>query len=135
MKIIRLTIVSAALAVSAPAIADEGDAANTAVAPAAEPIVLSDLQMDRVAAGDLGLPNGKVQFVGFDNAAPNVDGYFGLCNEAAGYAFCHPSLTRRSTQVLTAQAEHYKGPTGLSGVNEGAWSAAFQSPAIELLGL
>lgn len=134
MQFIKLTALGAILAMAAPAVAEDVQAEDPTAA-GAEPIVLSDMQMDTVAAGDLGLPNGKVQFVGFDNAAPDVDGYFGLCNEAAGYAFCHPSLTRRSTTVIEAQAEHYNGPTGLSGVNEGAWSAAFQSPAIDLLGL
>lgn len=80
---------------------------EAAVAPDAQPqpVQLSLAELDRITAGDLGLPNGKVIFAGFDNAAP---GEF------------HPNFGRSPTG------------SGASG-NEGPWSAAFNSPSIEFL--
>lgn len=81
----------------------------------AAPLKLTNTQMDMVTAGDLGLPNGKVIFVGFDNPAP---GEF------------HPNFGR-SARAVEATTGH--GPT-VSGWNEGPWSAGVMSPAIECTG-
>jgi hypothetical protein len=83
----------------------------------AEPLKLTNTQMDMVTAGDLGLPNhGKVIFEGFDNAAP-VDG--------------HPNFFR-SDRAFTATTGH--GPSVGGAGNEGPWSAGVMSPAIECIG-
>jgi hypothetical protein len=71
----------------------------------AEPLKLTDTQMDMVTAGDLYLPNGKHMFQGFDNAAP---GEF--------HPYFLPGFAPR------------KGFT-MSG-NEGPWSAHQNSPVI-----
>lgn len=81
----------------------------------AEPLKLTDIEMDMVTAGDLGLPSGDVIFAGFDNPAP---GDF------------HPNFGRNSAAV-DATTGH--GPT-VSGPNEGPWSAGVMSPAIECIG-
>ena len=74
----------------------------------AEPLKLTDAQMDTVTAGLL-LPNGKRVLDNFDNPAPH-DG--------------HPSFFRSQT---ANDATTGPGPNGL---NEGPWSAHFQSPVI-----
>ena len=86
-----------AVLMSAPVLADE-------------PIELTAQQMDQITAGSLQLNNGtggKIIFGGFDNPAPNEDGYIsaiigplmgfpgGLCTDLEPM-FCHPALTRRS---------------------------------------
>ena len=75
----------------------------------AEPLKLTDTQMDMVTAGDLGLPNGKVNFAGFDNAAP---GEF--------HPYFLPGFELRKGAAITG--------------NEGPWSAAFNSPVIDCVG-
>jgi len=81
----------------------------------AGPLKLTDTQMDRVTAGDLGLPNGKIIFAGFDNAAP---GEF------------HPNFDR-SSRAIEATTGHGPSVSGLG--NEGPWSAGVMSPAIECI--
>lgn len=89
----------------------EPSAASAAPAAMPKPLEpLSAAQLDRVTAGDLGLPNGMVVFEGFDNAAP---GDF------------HPNFDRSPTGF---DASHGFG--GALG-NEGPWSAAFNGSAIE----
>lgn len=82
----------------------------------AAPLKLTNTQMDMITAGDLGLPNGKVIFVGFDNPAP---GEF------------HPNFNR-SPRALEATTGHGPSVSGLG--NEGPWSAGVVSPAIECIG-
>ena len=69
----------------------------------AEPLKLTDTQMDTVTAGELNLPNGTSVLDGFDNPAPGAD---------------HPNFGRSS-----------KG-FDASGGNEGPWSAHFNSSKI-----
>ena len=117
MKISRIAVYATILAFSGAIAADE-------------PIELSTAQMDQITAGSLKLPNGNVSQDNFDNPAPNVNGYIGLCNEATG-EFCHPALTRRSATALCATAGH--GPS-VGGVNDGAWAATQASPVIDICG-
>lgn len=74
----------------------------------AEPLKLTDTQMDTVTAGLL-LPNGNRVLNDFDNPAPGPD---------------HPSFARNE-----AANNATTGP-GPNGLNEGPWSAHFQSPMI-----
>lgn len=91
-----------------------------AVADESKPIRLSAEQMDTITAGDLMLPNGKLQFAGFDNASPA--GPFG--------GLFHPSFGR-SPNASAKQVENgYSGPTATQPFNEGPWSAAAKSPVI-----
>ena len=82
----------------------------------AEPLKLTDTQMDMVTAGDLGLPSGMTIFEGFDNAAPGE---------------LHPNFGRSGT-AFTATTGH--GPSVEGMGNEGPWSAGVASPAIECVG-
>lgn len=118
MKNIQIPVIATAMLLGSQAIASEPQTATQdapapvveAVAPASDaqpgPTQLSHAELDRITAGDLGLPNGNVVFEGFDNAAP---GEF------------HPNFDRSGTGF------------DASG-NEGPWSAAFNSPAIECIG-
>lgn len=104
---------------------------GAAMAEDSKPVELTDAQMDQISAGSLLLPNGKVQHELFDNPAPNVDGYFGVCNTDTG-EFCHPALTRRSAQVFEATAEGLEGT--VIGYPDGPWSATSVSPMIGCVG-
>ena len=94
-------------------------ASGIALAEESKPVVLTAEQMDTITAGTLGLPNGNTVQDNFDNPAPNVNGYIGICDAASGL-FCHPALTRRSDTALGATAGH--GPS-VGGVNDGPWVA------------
>jgi hypothetical protein len=86
----------------------------------AEPLKLTDTQMDMVTAGDLGLPNGKVIFAGFDNQAP---------------VGAHPSFYRDNRELDLVTFEEFYGSNAYTNSgNEGPWSAAFNSPVIYCLG-
>lgn len=74
----------------------------------ADPISLTSNEMDQVTAG-LALPNGNRVLDNFDNPAPGD---------------LHPSFDRSETAN-----EATSGP-GPNGLNEGPWSAHFQSPVI-----
>lgn len=117
MKYVRIALITSAALLSGQALAAEpqnGPAAGQSpteetvlAAPDAQsaPMQLSLAELDRVTAGDLGLPNGMVMFEGFDNAAPGAG---------------HPNFGR--------------SPTGFENSgNEGPWSAANNSPAIEFV--
>ena len=82
----------------------------------AEPLKLTDTQMDMVTAGDLGLPSGMTIFEGFDNAAP---GEF------------HPNFGRSDT-AFAATTGH--GPSVGGAGNEGPWGATQVSPVISCTG-
>lgn len=82
----------------------------------AEPLKLTETQMDMVTAGDLGLPSGMTIFEGFDNPAP---GEF------------HPNFGR-SLRAIEATTGHGPSVGGIG--NEGPWSAGVMSPAIECIG-
>lgn len=115
MKNIHIPVIATAMLLGSQAIASEPQTATQdAPVPAVEAVApapdtqpgrtqLSLDELDRVTAGDLGLPNGNVLFEGFDNAAP---GQF------------HPNFDRSETGF------------DASG-NEGPWSAHFYSPVIE----
>ncbi len=98
----------------------------------AEPLKLTDAQMDGVTAGGLVLPNGDEVFVDFDNPAP-FDFHPNFDSETGGGA--------RSTTAAEFNdgaggdsATAFKGPVnGLFG-NEGPWSAHFASPVIDCNG-
>ena len=115
--------------------------AFSGVVAADEPVELSALQMDQITAGSLQLNNGtggKIVFGGFDNPAPNSDGYVseilgplmgfdgGLCTNLEPM-FCHPALTRRSDGAL-ATGGH--GPSVNPFGNDGPWAATVASPVI-----
>lgn len=117
MRILQSALIAGAVLLSGQALANEPVATNSTPddastpaatqAPALEqalPVRLTAAELDRVTAGDLGLPNGMVVFEGFDNAAP---GDF------------HPNFDRSPTAIEA------------SGNNEGPWSAAFNSPVID----
>jgi hypothetical protein len=106
-------------------------ASGAAVAEDSKPIELTDAQMDQISAGSLLLPNGKVQHDLFDNPAPDVNGYFGVCDTSTGQ-FCHPALTRRSDQVFVATADG--SDTTVIGFPDGPWSATSVSPMIGCVG-
>jgi hypothetical protein len=100
----------------------------------AEPLKLTDAQMDGVTAGGLLLPtpDTKEVFAGFDNPAP-FDFHPNFDNDGGGGA--------RSTTAAEYNdgaggdsATAFKGPVnGLFG-NEGPWSAHFASPVIDCSG-
>jgi hypothetical protein len=104
---------------------------GTAFGDETKPIELTDAQMDQISAGSLLLPNGKVQQKLFDNPAPNVNGYFGVCDVETGL-FCHPALTRRSDQVFEAASDGKD--TTVVGFPDGPWSATSVSPVISCVG-
>lgn len=83
----------------------------------AEPITLSEVDLDRITAGNLALPNGNTVLDGFDNPAP---GEF------------HPSFGRSAAAAdATAGIPASGDPAaGFSGTNEGPWSAHFVSQAV-----
>ena len=85
-----------------------------------KPIKLTAEQMDKITAGDLVLPNGRVQFAGFDNPSP--------AGPASG--LFHPSFGRSLTASAQQQANGYSGPAATQPNNEGPWSAAAASPVI-----
>ncbi len=119
MKISLSIVCAAALLTSGAVAADENAVVADDDTDVIAPIELSVAQMDQITAGTLILPNGNTQFDLFDNPAPNVNGYIGICDIASGEG-CHPALTRRSETALEATADH--GPT-IIGVNEGPWAA------------
>ena len=121
------TVLSAALAAaflfSSGAIADDADTDTEK----SKPIELTAEQMDNITAGDLLLPNGNIQFAGFDN--PSGAGPFeGLFHPSFGRSASAVEAT--STQTLAGH-----GPYGTSpeAGNEGPWSAAASSPVISCL--
>ena len=89
----------------------------------AEPLTLTDTQMDTVTAGNLLLPNDNVIFGDpndFDNPAP---GDF------------HPNFGRSLTAFdATLDYNGPKVPFPGSGSNEGPWSATTVSPVISICG-
>ena len=122
MRISLIAVCAAALAFSGAVAADE-------------PIELSAAQMDQITAGTLLLPNGRLQFNEYDNAAPNAPaGYLaggeGLCDGAAD-AFCHPALNRRSDKAFVTAGHGFQVT---NAGNDGPWSAGVASPAIGLCG-
>lgn len=127
MRISILLVCAAAFLTSGAVAADENTQERT-------PIELSAAQMDQITAGGLKLPNDKVIFSGFDNPAPNVDGYvaeqLGGCDTATGF-LCHPAITRRSDAAFVT-AGH--GPSLNSfEVNDGPWAATVVSPVIDFI--
>jgi hypothetical protein len=117
---------AAAFLISGAIVADEDTNENM-------PIELSAVQMDKITAGSLGLPNGNVVQSDFDNPAPNVNGYLGelleLCNTDTG-AFCHPAITRRSdTAFVTGPLV----PSVTGEGNDGPWTATVVSPVIDFV--
>ena len=101
MRLLLIAVYAAALAFSGVIMADENTIGS-------EPIELSTAQMDQITAGTLLLPNGNLQFENFDNPAPNVNGYLGLCDVDTGEA-CHPAVTRRSDTAPVTTRGH-NGP-------------------------
>ena len=82
----------------------------------AEPLTLTDDQMDQITASGLGLPSGDEVFVDFDNPAPGPE---------------HPNFDRSATAIAnTANMGPVNGDLG----NEGPWSAHFASPVIDCIG-
>jgi len=116
MKAVHLAAVAATMLIAGQASAADTAATDSAtvkvepsadsgaVAAPAQPVRLSAAELDRVTAGDLGLPNGMILFEGFDNAAP---GEF------------HPNFDRSATGIA------------MSSNNEGPWSAHYSSPVID----
>jgi hypothetical protein len=102
MRLLLIAVYAAALAFSGVIMADENTIGS-------EPIELSTAQMDQITAGTLLLPNGNLQFEKFDNPAPNVNGYIGLCDVVTGEA-CHPAVTRRSDTAFRATFAGQRGP-------------------------
>jgi hypothetical protein len=131
MKISLYVVCAAAFLTSGAVAADEDTVVADEVPTESTPIELSVAQMDQITAGTLLLPNGKSQFAGFDNPAPNVPGYLGeagdLCGVLPDGAFCHPALNRRSdTAFVTAGKSPQVGGNG----NDGPWAATVASPVI-----
>ena len=127
MRISVFVVLASAFLTSGAVAADENTQEST-------PIELSAVQMDQITAGALELPNDKVIFSGFDNPAPNVDGYVatlvGPCDPATGF-LCHPAITRRSDAAFVT-AGH--GPSANpQGVNDGPWAATVKSPVIDFV--
>ena len=98
----------------------------------AEPLKLTDAQMDGVTAGGLLLPNLREVFVDFDNPAP-FDAHPNFDNDTGGGA--------RSTTAANYyggvggdSATALKGPVNGEFGNEGPWSAHFASPVISCIG-
>ena len=77
-----------------------------------QPIELSAVQMDKITAAGLLLPNGKEVFENFDNPAPA---------QIPGVVNIHPGLWQ--TLVLNPNTEA-----------EAAWEAHFNSPVIDCVG-
>ena len=138
MKSSFYTVCVAAFLTSGVVAADEDTVAVDENTNEGTPIKLSVAQMDQITAGSLLLPNGKVQFASFDNAAPNGPaGYVAgpdvnnFCNGDAD-AFCHPALNRRSLSALVTTGH---GPSVMpGGPNDGPWAATVVSPVIDLCG-
>lgn len=95
----------------------------------AEPLKLTDAQMDGVTAGGLLLPNLREVFEGFDNPSPMFE--------------AHPNFDRDSGGARSTTAAAFnggagggatanKGPVNGPFGNEGPWSAHFASPVINL---
>ena len=81
----------------------------------AEPLKLTDAQMDGVTAGGLGLPNGTEVLEGFDTPAPGGS---------------HPNFDRSGTAILATMGIPVDG---FGFGNEGPWSAHFMSPVIDIV--
>ena len=82
----------------------------------AEPLKLTETQMDMVTAGELNLPSGTSVFGGFDNQAP-----FGA----------HPSFYRNNRELnLDTFEEFYESVAFTNSGNEGPWSAHYNSAVI-----
>jgi hypothetical protein len=128
MKISLVVACAAACFATGPVVADED--ANESM-----PIELSAVQMDKITAGSLGLPNGNVVQSNFDNPAPNVDGYLaemlGLCDTDTG-AFCHPAITRRSDAAFVTGGDS-PSPSVTGEGNDGPWTATVVSPVIDFV--
>lgn len=90
-----------------------------APALAAPPQPLDDDALDAITAGDLGLPNGAIQFAGFDNVAPDKPGY--ICDVMG---MCHPAFNRNLEHGYNTSAPGFEGP----------WAAARRSPVISCEG-
>lgn len=92
-------------------------------AAAGDPVPLDDRALDRVTAGDLGLPNGNVVFENFDN--PGKDATLFVC-DAIG--FCHPTWNRSLQGLLNSGAD------GSPGIGfEGPWAAGRNDNPIECI--
>jgi hypothetical protein len=134
MKISLFVVCAAAFLTSGAVVADEDTVVADEVTTESTPIELSAAQMDQITAGSLTLNNGtggKVIFDGFDNPAPNVNGYLadilgGLCDPAVGGAFCHPALNRRSDSALAS----VNAPSGNPFGNDGPWVATIVSGGV-----
>ena len=138
MKFSLCVVCAAAFLTSGAVTADEDTVVADEDTNESTPIELSAVQMDRITAGSLLLPNGNVQFRSFDNAAPNDPaGYIAgpdvndFCDGVSD-GFCHPALNRRS---LTALVTTGHGPSVIpGGPNDGPWAATVMSPVIDLCG-
>jgi hypothetical protein len=98
----------------------------------AEPLKLTDAQMDGVTAGGLLLPNLREVFVDFDNPAP-FDAHPNFDNELGGGARS-TTAAQYISPVEGGGVTANKGPVnGIFG-NEGPWSAHFASPVISCIG-
>jgi hypothetical protein len=135
MKISLFVVCAAAFLTSGAVAADEDAVAADKDTQESKPIELSAVQMDQITAGNLLLPNGKIQFDNFDNPAPNdPEGYIaeflGAC-DGVGDGFCHPALNRRSDAAFVTAG---KGPQVTPLGNDGPWVATVASPVISICG-
>lgn len=119
----KLIIFAGSLALALPAIANAQELAGEATAKA--PIVLADTQLDRVTAGDLLLPNGKLQFEGINN--PGKDATNFICTDLG---MCHPTFLRSLTAVFELFGKQTGDGRQVPGI-EGPWAAGRNDNPIE----
>ncbi|MBX7539661.1 hypothetical protein [Qipengyuania sphaerica] len=119
----KMLILTGALAMAGPALADTGETQGGEAVLA--PVVLTDEVLDQITAGDLLLPNGKLQFEGIDNPGKDADTF--ICTDLG---MCHPTFGRS----LTAIFELFGKETGSGGQVpglEGPWAAGRNDNPIE----
>ena len=102
--------------------------ASLAVSPAslsAEPIELTPKQLDQVTAGDLLLPNDKLQFEGINNPGKDAENF--ICTDLN---MCHPTFNRDLTAIFELLGKLDGNGNQVVGI-EGPWAAGRVDNVIE----
>lgn len=119
----KMIAFASAIALASPALAIPAEAPGTEAQKA--PVVLDDEQLDRVTAGDLLLPNDKVQFEGIDNPGKDADTF--ICTDLN---MCHPTFGRSLTAIFELFGKLDGTGQQVLGL-EGPWAAGRVDNPIE----
>ncbi|MFN2098735.1 hypothetical protein [Altererythrobacter sp. MF3-039] len=91
----------------------------------AEPVELTNKQLDQVTAGDLLLPNDKLQFEGINNPGKDAENF--VCTDLG---MCHPTFNRSLTAIFELFGKLDGNGNQVVGI-EGPWAAGRNDNPIE----